>query len=118
MRKNGACFLLGAFFIFTALSLSAQEKTLDELLSLDLNDLLNLKVVSALKSPETINRTPATVRIITAEQIRDNGYFTLEDALADLPGIQFRNILGFNVYSFIRGIPARTIKFSSWWTAS
>ena len=87
-----------------------KEKTLDELLSLDMTDLLHLKIVSALKGPETINRVPATVRVITAEQIRDNGYFTLEDALADLPGFQFRNILGFNSYAFIRGVPSQNNK--------
>ncbi len=77
---------------------------------LDMNDLLNLKIVSALKGLETINRVPATVRVITADDIRDNGYFTLEDALADLPGFQFRNILGFNSYAFIRGVPSQNNK--------
>jgi outer membrane receptor for ferrienterochelin and colicins len=92
------------------LPLQAQEKSLDELLALDLTDLLKLKVVSALKRPETINRVPATVRVITADEIRDNGYFTLEDALADLPGFQFRNILGFNSYVFMRGVPGQNNK--------
>lgn len=111
MRKRGIVSLVaGGFFFLLVLDLASQEKTLDELLNLGLNDLLNLKVVSALKIPETINRTPATVRVITAEDIRANGYFTLEDALSDLPGIQFRNILGFNSYSFFRGVPSQNNK--------
>jgi len=110
MRKTRAVFLLVAGIALIAAPVSAQEKTLDELLNLDLSDLLNLKVVSALKTPETINRTPATVRVITADEIRENGYFSLEDALSDLPGIQFRNILGFNTYSFIRGVPSQNNK--------
>lgn len=110
MRKHRAVFLLAAGTALIFSSASAQEKNLDELLKLDLSELLSLKVVSALKVPETINRTPATVRVITAQQIRDNGYFTLEDALAALPGIQFRNILGFNSYSFIRGVPSQNNK--------
>jgi outer membrane cobalamin receptor len=92
------------------LPLRAQEKSLDELLKLDMTDLLKLKVVSALKLPETINKVPAMVRVITADQIRDNGYFTLEDALSDLPGLQFRNILGFNSYVFMRGVPGQNNK--------
>jgi outer membrane cobalamin receptor len=52
-----------------------------------------------------LNNVPATVRIITKDQIRKNAYFTLEDVLADLPGFQFRNILGLNSYSFLRGLP-------------
>ena len=110
MRKRSAFFLIAGWLFFLILPLPAQEKTLDELLTLDMNDLLNLKVISALKGPETINKTPATVRVITADQIRDNGYFTLEDALADLPGFQFRNILGFNSYVFMRGVPSQNNK--------
>jgi outer membrane receptor for ferrienterochelin and colicins len=102
--------LCGVFILLSGLLLGAQEKSLEELLKLNMADLLKLQVTSALKGPETINKTPATVRVITAEQIRMNGYFTLEDALADLPGFQFRNILGFNSYVFMRGVPNQNNK--------
>jgi outer membrane receptor protein involved in Fe transport len=109
--KSRVIFLIFFFLlVFFLIPLQAQEKSLEELLALDMSDLLNLKVVSALKGPETITKVPATVRVITAEQIRDNGYFTLEDALADLPGFQFRNILGFNSYAFVRGVPGQNNK--------
>lgn len=84
----------------------SQEK-IDKLLEMDLEELLSLKVVSATKISQTLANTPATVHIITKEQIKANGYFTLEEALSDLPGIQFRNILGFNSYVFIRGVPSQ-----------
>jgi len=90
--------------------LHAQGKSLEELLELNMADLLKLQVVSALKEPGTINKVPATVRVITSDEIRDNGYFTLEDVLADLPGFQFRNILGFNSYAFMRGVPSQNNK--------
>jgi len=77
MRKTRAVFLLVAGIALIAAPVSAQEKTLDELLNLDLSDLLNLKVVSALKTPETINRTKNKVRVITTDKIRHNGYFSL-----------------------------------------
>jgi outer membrane cobalamin receptor len=101
--------LAGLIFCAGA-GLWAQEKSLDELLDLNTSDLLALKVVSVLKNPESIGKVPATVRVITAEDIRDNGYFTLEDALADLPGLQFRNIEGFNSYVFMRGAPGQNNK--------
>ncbi|MBP7676386.1 MAG: TonB-dependent receptor [Thermoanaerobaculia bacterium] len=85
----------------------AQEKSLDELLRLSLQDLAAIEVVSAAKVPATAARVPATVRVITAEAIAENGYLTLEDALADLPGFQLRNILGFNAYTFLRGVPSQ-----------
>ncbi len=90
--------------------LSGQEKSLDELLNLNLEELASLKVVSAVKVPATVNQVPATVRVITAEEIAEKGCFTLEDALADLPGIQFRNINGFNTYTFMRGVPSQNNK--------
>ena len=48
---------------------------------------------------------PTTIRIINSEEIKSRGYFTLEEVLSDLPGFQFRNILGVNSYVFQRGIP-------------
>ena len=103
--------LLIIFLLFFAgPHLQAQEKSLDELLSLDMSDLLNLKFLSAIKGPETILKVPATVRVISAEEIRENGYFTLDEALANLPGFQFRNILGFNSYVFLRGVPGQNNK--------
>ena len=110
MAHRRAYLLLVLSAFLTGLPLRAQEKSLDELLALDMTDLLKLKVVSALKRPETINKVPATVRVITADEIRDNGYFTLEDALSGLPGFQFRNILGFNSYVFMRGVPGQNNK--------
>jgi outer membrane receptor for ferrienterochelin and colicins len=86
----------------------AQEKgTLktEDVLNMSLADLMNVKVVTASKTQQSIKDVAATVHVITAEQIRDRAYFTLEEALSDLPGFQFRNILGFNSYVFMRGAP-------------
>ena len=109
--KIRSLFRLGFFLTsLVPFALQAQEKSLEALLDLDMNELLDLKITSALKIPETILKVPATVRVITAEQIRERGYFTLEDVLADLPGFQFRNIQGFNSYVFMRGIPGQNNK--------
>ncbi len=71
----------------------------------DLNQLSKLKISSVSKSPIKISETPVTVHIVSAEEIKEKGYLTLEDVLGDLPGFQFRNIQSFNTYSFQRGIP-------------
>jgi len=89
--------------VFYAIDLVAQEMDVKGLLELDLEEFV--QVVTASKKPQALREVPATVHVITAEKIRENGYLTLEDALADLPGFQFRNILGFNSYVFQRGIP-------------
>jgi outer membrane cobalamin receptor len=83
--------------------LFGQEQDLDKLLDLNMEELMNIEVVTASKKPQKLTEVPATVRVITAEQIKERGYFTLEEALSDLPGFQFRNIVGFNSYVFLRG---------------
>ncbi|HPG39463.1 MAG TPA: TonB-dependent receptor [bacterium] len=85
----------------------AQKKALEELLNMSLEELSNIQVITASKIPQNIETVPATVRVITTEQIANNGYLTLEEALADLPGMQFRNINGFNSYVFMRGVPSQ-----------
>ena len=59
----------------------AQEKdTLkaDDILKMSFTDLMNTKVISASKVQQEIKDVSATVQVITAEQIKDRGYFTIE----------------------------------------
>lgn len=86
---------------------SSEQKKLDELLSMSLQELIDLQIVTATKTPQKIEEVPAIVRIITSEEIKLNHYLTLDEALADLPGMQFRNIQGLNSYVFMRGIPSQ-----------
>jgi len=97
---------------FTISSFDTRSQTIDslsgsEILSMSLEDLMNLEITTATKVSQKMQEVPATVRIITHEQIRERGYFTLEQIFADLPGFQFRNINGFNSYSFLRGLPSQ-----------
>jgi hypothetical protein len=80
-------FLLPCFH-----SVYAQENNainMEDLLNMSLEELMNVDVLSAAKVPQKMRETPTTIRIISADQIRERGYFTLEQALADLPGFQF-----------------------------
>ncbi|MCZ7602902.1 MAG: TonB-dependent receptor [Melioribacteraceae bacterium] len=96
--------LLIIFAILLNSKISAQEDELTKLLQLDLEELTDLKIISATKRLNRISEVPATVRVIKTDEIKENGYLTLEEILSDLPGFQFRNIQGFNSYVFQRGI--------------
>ncbi len=86
--------------------LFAQKKEKQkEIIEMSLEELMNIEVVTASKKEQRLSEVPATVHVITAEQIKERGYFTLEEVLSDLPGIQCRNIIGFNSYVFLRGVP-------------
>jgi outer membrane receptor for ferrienterochelin and colicins len=103
-------FMLLIFLLVCMHSVYAQENNsikLEDLVNMSLEELMNIDVSTASKVSQKMKETPTTIRIITADQIKERGYFTLEQALADLPGFQFRNINGFNTYSFLRGLPSQ-----------
>ena len=94
-------------FLPPAMSSETTNVPVKELFEVSLEELLDQTVVTATKSAQKLSETPATVRVITAQQIRERGYMTLEEVISDIPGIQFRNIQGFNSYVFIRGVPSQ-----------
>jgi len=96
-----------AVLVAAEVASAAEPRSLDELLELGLTGLLEVEVVTPSKVPQKLHDVAQTVRVITAQQIAERGYLTLEEALADLPGFQFRNILGFNSYVFMRGAPSQ-----------
>ena len=54
-----------------------------------LEDLLNLKVISASKRLENINTAPSTIVVITQKDIRKYGYRNLKDLLKHTLGIEY-----------------------------
>lgn len=98
------------FFIFVFINLFfpvfsfAQTDTIN-IYDLSLTELSKLKINSASKGTENLIEIPSTIYIITASEIKEKGYLTLEEALSGLHGFQFRNTLGMNSYIFQRGIP-------------
>jgi outer membrane receptor for ferrienterochelin and colicin len=66
--------------------------------NLTLKDLLNLKVTTASKVSEELEKAPATVLVVTGEQIKIRGYQSLLDVIYDLPDIKVDD----KIYSGIR----------------
>lgn len=54
---------------------------------LSLDDLLQVEVTTASKHEETLAEAPATVTVLTHEDFFRNGWLTVADALAGVPGI-------------------------------
>ena len=109
MKRNLSTLIVIIITGFISISFSQETDTLktDDILKMSFTDLMNMKVVSASRIEQSIKDVAATVHVITAQQIKDHAYFTLEEALSDLPGFQFRDIVGFNSYVFMRGAPSQ-----------
>jgi outer membrane receptor for ferrienterochelin and colicins len=107
--KNAIIILTLAGIVTYSTTYAQERDTLkaEDILNMSFSDLMNIKVITASKTRQSIKDVPATVHVITEKQIKERAYFTLDEALSDLPGFQFRNILGFNSYVFMRGVPSQ-----------
>ena len=68
------------------MTLSAQTLSPDELLKLSFEDLFNIKIQSAEKTTHKIKDIPASIIVISREDIETYGYHSIEDIIADIPG--------------------------------
>ena len=79
------CFVLVLSLVFVSHAF-AQEA--EDLLEMSLEELLNIEITTASRSARSVKDLPATVHIITREEILNNNYSTLVDALKDILGVK------------------------------
>lgn len=70
---------------------------------LPLDALLNTRISTAAKYEQRVTDVPASVTVITAEEIARNGWLTLADALASVPGVTLTYDRGYT-YLGVRGV--------------
>lgn len=75
--------------VFAAASGKAASEEVD-LLSMSLKELLQVTVEVAGKKSQPINKIPQTIHVITRQQIKENGYRNIMEALADKAGFQLQ----------------------------
>ncbi len=88
--------IINLFLLLTILSgiCRAQDTTKVDIYSLSLEELMNIKVVTASRNEQKINEAPATIMVITKDMIRNRGYQDLNDVLRDLPGVDIQRLNG------------------------
>ena len=76
-------FLLPMVILAQEGKLNQKDTTPDvqQLLSLSLEELMDIKVSTAAGFFQSVTEAPSTITVITAQQIADRGYNQLEDAL-------------------------------------
>jgi outer membrane receptor protein involved in Fe transport len=107
--------VLAVCLMFSQIPLLSQEESADEtkpseLFKMSLKELLNVKVTTANRSPEKISDIPASVVLITREEIEAYGYKTLAEILENIPGLYNIDDYGeyganFGVRGFWSGVP-------------
>jgi len=97
--------------------LFAKEKNIlnpDDLFKMSFQEMMKVKIITAGKKTETVSEIPASVVIVTREDIKKYGYKSLEDILRSVPGIYAINDMGpyrstFGVRGFWTGTPRSII---------
>jgi len=69
-----------------------EEQAVDRLRDFSLEDLANLQVTSVSKRPEPLSEAPASIFVITADDIRRSGATSLPEALRLAPNLQVARI--------------------------
>lgn len=93
--RNRIAFTILFAFIFSVSRGQDSVPAVENLLDLSLEELMDIKVTTATRTSQKIGEAPATMNVITAKQIKERGYQQLEDALRDIPGIDFIHINGY-----------------------
>ncbi len=88
-------------------STSPNSHSTEDLLSLSIEELLQLKITSAAKKPQTISNTAAAIFVITQEDIRRCGATSIPEALRLAPGINVARIDGNKWAITARGFNSR-----------
>jgi len=70
---------------------NAHAQIIDSLMQseFDLEDLLNIEVVTASRSAQKASKASANIIVITSEMIQQRGYRTLTEVFEDVPGFDF-----------------------------
>jgi hemoglobin/transferrin/lactoferrin receptor protein len=69
---------------------SQEKNKVDDLLNLSLENLLDMKVISASRHEQKIIDAPRSVSVITAKEIRERNYRTTAEALSELAGVHLQ----------------------------
>ena len=85
--KNTLPTLVCSSCLLASSVLAAQEEYSDDLLALSWEELTQVKVIIASGTEQTLEKAPATVTVITADEIKNTGAVNLTEVLETIPGI-------------------------------
>ncbi len=87
-----------------AFSVNATDAEMDEMLSMSLEDLMEMNVSIATKSEKSLSTTAAPVFVISSDDIRRSGAANIPESLRMIPGVQVTQINQHDWNVSIRGL--------------
>jgi outer membrane receptor for ferrienterochelin and colicins len=103
MKKFHLKYVIVMFIVLTLFSKPNYGQESD-IYKLSLEELSNVKTSSASKIEENISDAPATIIVITQEEIRQRGYKDLSEIFEDIPGMDLARQHGDHLYkNYMRG---------------
>ncbi|MCW8834372.1 MAG: TonB-dependent receptor [Colwellia sp.] len=87
MIKAAPLYYAAITSTFLSFTLQASPDNPNDFLNLNLEDLLNINVITASKYEEKFVDSSSNIEIFTAKQINDRGYKSIEDLLRNLAGV-------------------------------
>ncbi|MCP5102644.1 MAG: TonB-dependent receptor plug domain-containing protein, partial [bacterium] len=78
---------LFSFVVNTPLLAQEKEEEVEDVMDMALEDLLNVEITTAGKTAEKISDIPASVVLVTRDDIEKYGYQTLAEVLENIPGL-------------------------------
>lgn len=90
--QNAILFLISMAMV-SFLS-AQQEKPVDILFDLSLEELMNVTITTATKNPQKLNEVPSAITVITRSDIKNWNAKTVIDVLRFIPGFYVENYLG------------------------
>lgn len=98
-----SCFLL--LILGSTLPANAADSLDNALFQLSLEDLSRVEISTASNTVEQLDRTAATVYVVTEKDIHTFGYRNLADVLDNVPGVEAIHLNGFVLQGGQRGMP-------------
>jgi outer membrane receptor for ferrienterochelin and colicins len=79
--------LVTFLFALTAIQAQITDSVMAKIYAMDIDELMNVKITTAGKKAEKVSEIPASVVLLTREDIKTSGYTTLAEVLANVPGM-------------------------------
>jgi outer membrane receptor for ferrienterochelin and colicin len=92
------------FLLFPLIRICFSQSDSLEIYDSSFVELSTSKINSVSNTLQEIGEFPSDIDIIASAEIKNKGYFILNEALSDLPGFQFKYMLDFNSCIFQKGI--------------